>query len=214
MTSEFPGRPRLKKGALVVYQSQDMGSKPSVTIEFQYNPEQLRRTLAVRTPQKAEGGAKGSKEDVLGVSGPPQETINISITIDATGMVGSGVDDGALNEHGILPVLANLELLLYPNTDELHRIDKKAKDTGSFQLKAASTPLTLLVWDRHRAVPVQISSFSVTEELFDPDLNPIRAKVDLGLKVLTYMEFPSESIARDAFMTYQQNKEELAGKMR
>jgi hypothetical protein len=214
LVSEFPGRPPLKKGALVVYQSQDPGSQPSVTINFQYNPEQLRRTLASRTPQRSESQSRGSREDALRVSGPPQETINISITIDATGQIGSDDASDELNEHGILPVLANLELLLYPNTEELHKIDAKARESGSFQVNPANTPLTLLVWDRFRAVPVQLTSFSITEELFDPNLNPIRAKVDLGLKVLTYMEFPSQSIARDTYMSYQQRKEDLAGKMR
>ena len=33
--------------------------------------------------------------------------------------------------------------------------------------------------------PVRVTEFSVTEEAFDPDLNPIRAKVSIGLRVLT-----------------------------
>ena len=34
-------------------------------------------------------------------------------------------------------------------------------------------------------MPVRITEFSITEEAFDPKLNPIRAKVSLGMRVLT-----------------------------
>ena len=42
----------------------------------------------------------------------------------------------------------------------------------------------LFVWSKSRVVPVRVTDFSVTEEAFDPALNPIRAKVSLGLRVL------------------------------
>ena len=47
-------------------------------------------------------------------------------------------------------------------------------------------PLTLFVWGPQRVLPVRLTELSVTEEAFDPQLNPIRAKVSLGLRVLTY----------------------------
>ena len=34
-------------------------------------------------------------------------------------------------------------------------------------------------------MPVRITEFSITEEAFDPALNPIRAKVSLGMRVLS-----------------------------
>ena len=46
-------------------------------------------------------------------------------------------------------------------------------------------PLTLFVWSKSRIVPVKITEFSVTEEMFDSNLNPIRARISLGLRVLT-----------------------------
>jgi hypothetical protein len=68
----------------------------------------------------------------------------------------------------------------------------------------------LLHWGTSRVVPVQLMSLSITEELFDPALNPIQAKVDLGLKVLTYMEFTSKSVAREASIAHQKTLEQLA----
>ena len=38
---------------------------------------------------------------------------------------------------------------------------------------------------QNRIVPVKVTDFSVTEEAFDPSLNPIRAKVSLGLRVMS-----------------------------
>ena len=46
-------------------------------------------------------------------------------------------------------------------------------------------PLTLFVWSKSRIVPVRLTEFSVTEEAFDAELNPIRAKVSLGMRVLS-----------------------------
>jgi hypothetical protein len=67
-----------------------------------------------------------------------------------------------------------------------------------------------LVWGKSRVVPVKLTSFSIAEEAFDTRLNPIAAKVELGLQVLTYMEFSDSSIGRDAFIAYQKSKETLA----
>ncbi len=69
----------------------------------------------------------------------------------------------------------------------------------------------LLVWGKSRVVPVKLTSFAVSEEAFDTRLNPIAAKVELGMQVLTYMEFTASSIGRDAFIAYQKTKENLAG---
>jgi hypothetical protein len=71
-------------------------------------------------------------------------------------------------------------------------------------------PLVLLVWGASRVVPVMLTSFSVTEQFFDPQLNPIQAKIDLGLRVLTYMELKDTSIGYSVFLGYQRQKEILA----
>jgi hypothetical protein len=47
------------------------------------------------------------------------------------------------------------------------------------------------VWGPGRIVPVQINSFSVEEQLTNPMLYPLRAKVSLGMQVLTDLDFPN-----------------------
>ena len=57
-------------------------------------------------------------------------------------------------------------------------------NAGTLEIIPLEQPLTLFVWSKSRVVPVRLTDFSVTEEAFDPNLNPIRAKVSLGLRVL------------------------------
>ena len=78
------------------------------------------------------------------------------------------------------------------------------------QICPADLPFTLLVWGKSRVVPVRLTSFSVTEEAFDPALNPIQAKVDLGMRVLTYMELKEDTVGFGAYIAYQAQKEVLA----
>jgi hypothetical protein len=72
-------------------------------------------------------------------------------------------------------------------------------------------PLVLLAWGKSRVLPVLLTSFSINEQAFDPQLNPIQAKVDLGMRVLTYMELQQGTLGYMAFLAYQRQKEMLAG---
>lgn len=209
MPSDFPRSPKLHKGALVVYESQTPGAQPQATIPFQYNPAQLSRSLASRAAPREPSNVGAAREDVLRVLGPPVETIGLNVVLDATDQLEEPDRNPAVVEHGLHPVLATLELLLYPPTARAEEIERLAAQ-GQVQLCPADLPLVLLVWGPSRVVPVLLTSFSVTEQAFDPQLNPIRAEVKLDMRVLTYMEFPKESVARDAFIAYQREKENLA----
>ena len=59
---------------------------------------------------------------------------------------------------------------------------------GTIELVAPEAPLTLFIWGIKRIVPVRLSSFSIAEEAYDVNLNPIRAKVTLGMQVLSYSD--------------------------
>jgi Contractile injection system tube protein len=209
VASEFRGRPRYEKGALLVYESDEANAQPSQRIVFAYNPEQLRRTFAARAPAAQPQRPAAAREDVLRVPGPPVETITISILLDAADQLEHPQSNRPVVENGLHPALARLELLLYPSTARMSQIEQQAAE-GEVQVAPANVPLVMLAWGKSRVVPVQITSFGVTEEQFDPSLNPIRARVELGLRVLTYMEFRSASAGRDAYMGYQRKKEQLA----
>ena len=59
-------------------------------------------------------------------------------------------------------------------------------------------------------VPVRITELSVAEEAFDANLNPIRAKLSLGLRVLSVDDLGFDSKGGGLFMGYLQAKERLA----
>jgi hypothetical protein len=208
MGSESPNSPRLFKGALAVYPSQTPGTQPKIIV-FQYNPEQLRRTLAARTQPPDKGNAGAAREEALRVFGPPVETITMTVELSAADQLEDPGNNPTVVQNGLQPALSTLELLLYPSTDTAQAQQQQARN-GKVQVTPSDLPLTLLVWGKSRVVPVLVTSFSVTEDAFDVNLNPIQAKVELGLKVLTYMELQGGSLGNDAFLSYQRQKETLA----
>jgi hypothetical protein len=70
--------------------------------------------------------------------------------------------------------------------------------------------LLLLSLGRNYLAPVRITEFSIVEEAFDPNLNPILAKVSLGFRVLNIDDLDFDSKSGSLFMIYQQQKERLA----
>jgi hypothetical protein len=78
------------------------------------------------------------------------------------------------------------------------------------EVVAPEAPLTLLVWGPKRVLPVRMTGFTITEEAFDPNLNPIRAKVSLDLMVLNYHDLGLLSVGGAVFMAHQIAKETMA----
>jgi hypothetical protein len=208
MPSDFPRSPRLLKGALVVFESQKPGPPPKVIV-FQYNAEQVTRSLASRAapPEPSDVGA--AREDSFRVMGPPIESITLSVILDAVDQLEFPEQNSEIALNGLHPALSALELLLYPPSTQV-LLNRSLAQAGKVQVCPADLPLTLLVWGKSRVVPVRLTSFSITEEAFDPRLNPIQAKVDLGMRVLTYMELKENTIGFSAYIAYQAQKEALA----
>jgi hypothetical protein len=203
-------RPNIQKGALAVYPTHTPGSQPNRIIVFQYNPEAMKRTLAHRTvPPPSTGSSGAAKEDVLRVAGPPVETINLTVDMHAADQLEQPDKNPAVAANGLHPALAALELLMYPPTQKASAVKEQA-DAGKVQVNPPDLPLVLLIWGRSRVVPVKLTSFAITEEAFDTMLNPIAARVELGMQVLTDIDFPDSSVGRELFIAYQKSKEQLA----
>jgi hypothetical protein len=197
-----------QKGALRVYEDHSPGSQ-AVTITFQYNPEAVRRTLAMRTPPAEGAKARAAPQDVFRATGPPVENITLSVELDAADQPAEPGQQRTSAPKGLLPVLARLELLLYPSSARM-RDAENAASSGSAHANPTVVPLTLLVLGPERTVPVILTNFSISEEHFDTKLNPIHAKVELGFRVLTDMELGAKSAGTDAFKAYHRSKETLA----
>lgn len=188
------------KGALVAFRLPNPW--PQV-IAFQYNPQTLSRTLEAQSQSSGEGGLG----DAFRLTGAPVETIKIEAEIDATDQLDAGSD--LAEAQGIHPQLAVLELLVYPSTAVVIA-NTILLATGTIEVIPAQSPFVLLIWGVKRVLPVRIAEFSITEELFDAKLNPIRAKVSLGLRVLSYNDLPRSHPGYSIFMAHQTTKEVLA----
>jgi len=72
-------------------------------------------------------------------------------------------------------------------------------------------PLTLFVWSASRIVPVRITEFSITEEAFRHEPQSIRAKVRLGMRVLSVTDLGFDHRGSQYLPRYQRVKETFAG---
>jgi hypothetical protein len=83
---------------------------------------------------------------------------------------------------------------------------------GTIEIIPAETPLTLFVWSAQRILPVRLTELIVVEEAFDPALNPIRAKLSLGMRVLSVDDLGLAHRGRSIFMAYLRAKERLVAR--
>lgn len=203
--SAFPGSPRLVKGGLVLLDP-DTGALIRV-ISLQYNPDTLTRSLQV----KSTGGDGGDRMQALRLHGAAVETIKLEAVLDAADQLEFPDSNRVAVQFGVHPQLAVIEALAYPDSATLRTNDRLAA-AGTLEVLPVQAPLTLFVWSRSRIVPVRITDLSVTEEAFDPALNPLRAKVSLGLRVLSVDDLGFSHRGGVLFMNYLQGKESLAGK--
>jgi hypothetical protein len=195
--------PRLVKGGLVLVDP-ETGAVQRV-ISLQYNPEKVTRTFQA----KGVGADSGDRSQALRLKGPAVETIKIDVEIDATDQLENA--DGQTTQFGIQPQLATLEMILYPTTSHLQSNNALAQ-AGTLEIAPMQTPLALFVWSRSRVMPVRLTELSITEEAFDPALNPIQAKVSLGMRVLSVDDLGFNEKGGSIYLAYQKQKEQLAAK--
>ena len=179
MASAFPGSPRVLRGALVVFEA--AVPIPTNVIAFQFNPDSISRTFAQQRGDTDPSVSAGDTMHVL----PPTETLALSAELDAVDQLET--EDPVAIATGLHPTLAALELLLYPSSVDLI-LDKALALAGSARVKPGRVPIVLLVWGPLRVLPVRVESVSITEQAFDPRLNPIRATAELRLRTLTERE--------------------------
>ena len=191
VAATISGLPALRKGALI---------HGAMLIPFQYNPERLTRALSA-------SAVGPSGQDLLRLKGPPGERITLDILLDAADQ--NARQSGLQLADGIYPALSALEMLLFPSAARVLTNAALAR-LGIIELIPPLPVLTVLVWGSRRVVPVRVESFSVTEELFDSALNPLRATVALALQVLTYEDLGLWSVGGMLSMAGHLQREVLA----
>lgn len=203
----FPGSPRLIKGGIVLINPET--SAVERVIALQYNPDTLTRTLQVQ----GAGAESGDRSLALRLKGPPVETLKLDAELDATDQLEFPDQHADATQLGIHPQLAALEMLIYPSSDRLLENNRLSK-SGTLEILPIETSLSLFIWSKSRILPVRVTDFSVTEEAFDTSLNPIRAKISLGMRVLNVNDLGFSHAGGSLYIAYHQLKERLAAKSR
>ncbi|MCW7988760.1 hypothetical protein XF35_26760 [Streptomyces platensis subsp. clarensis] len=182
---------------------------PQRIIVLQFNPDTLERSVA---PQAAggEGGggdSGGDRNEALRLKGPAQESWKFTAEIDATDQLDVAAPDG------IHPQLAVLEMLVQPTTAQLRSASKLSKK-GTIEISPIEMPLTLFTWGSKRVMPVRLTELSVNESAFDVNLNPIRASLSIGMKILTVSDLPAGHRGAELYLAHLAQKEQLARRAR
>lgn len=202
MTSE----PRVVKGGLVVLDPATGAVRR--TIALQYNPDTITRSYQV---QGVGGEGGGERAQPFRLKGPAIESIRVEAEIDATDALEQPDRNANTVRFGIAPQLAALEALVHPTTGQLEALGGLSR-SGTLEILPPEAPLVLFVWSANRVVPVRVTEFSITEEAFDPQLNPLRARVSLGLRVMTTDDLGFEHRGAGVFLSYLRTRESLASK--
>ena len=202
----LPSSPKLLKGGLVVLDPASFAVRR--TIALQYNPDTLSRSYQV---QGAGGDGGGERAQPFRLKGPAIETIKLDAEIDATDALEHPDQSANAVAFGIAPQLAALESLVNPTTTELLALNALSQ-TGTLEILPPEAPLVLFVWGKSRVVPVRVTEFSIVEEAFDVALNPMRAKVSLGLRVMTTDDLGFDHRGGGVFINHLRTREALAGK--
>jgi hypothetical protein len=193
--------PLVRRGAILSLDP-TTGIPVSNPIMLQYNPDTLTRSLK---PQAV--GEEPDRTEIFRLKGPAIETIKADVEIDATDQLDAS--DPVTMSLGIQPQLAALELLVYPLSAVL--IANEALSLlGTIEILPMQSALTVFAWNLSRITPVRITDLDITEEAFDPKLNPIRAKVSLSMRVLSITDVGFLTPAGALYLSYQLTKEATA----
>jgi hypothetical protein len=202
--SGYSQSPRIVKGGIVLIDPQS--AQVRRVIALQYNPEKLSRSLQVQ------GSGEGAeRSEALRLKGPAIETFRLEADIDAADQLEFPDQHASAVAAGIAPQLAVLESLVNPSAADL-LAGKALAASGTLEIAPMESALALFVWGAQRIAPVRVTEFSISEEAFDPALNPINAKVNLSLRVLSIDDLGFDHKGGGLFMAYLQSREKLAGK--
>ncbi len=230
------------RGALVSYMPTFGTPVPNVIV-FQFNPETISHEWSQATTESGydAGSASSSQRfggDPQAASGMPPESFSFTLSLNADSDLPGAPPDPNAAESGIYTRLAALEMLLFPIGSGgpgglLGSVSASAStsssgaslgspvaaggsSSASATIPASQVPTVLFVWGPSRVVPVRVTSLSITEKLYDVNLNPTYAEAEIRLSVLTPQDLgdlrndPLADLARTAYVYTQGERQTLA----
>lgn len=177
--------PKLLNGAFVQLLKDVVGFLPNV-VNFQYNPETITRSLEPWNPMEVEQADRGSQAPTVQPFDVPEKFSGFTLEFDATDGMAAG--HPTYEQYGVEPQLAALRKLTQASEGligDLTSSFKELSGIGGDEARRPTVAPTLLVLGRRVILPVRITSFSVEEKLYSPQLYPIMASVSLDMEVMT-----------------------------
>jgi hypothetical protein len=198
------------RGALIAYEPDGYPEKKRV-IPFRFNPESLARQVSVETAQGQQGagtappGESSSTEQSSDASeGATKHSFNVLIRLDFAERHQPAANLPA--ELGVAPEIAAIEDLMYPGES-----DSEAASDGTEAVHARPRrPTVLFVWGRKRVYPVRITGMTITESVFNAELNPVRAEIDVSMEVLGAEDAANNTAVSTALSFTESKRKELA----
>jgi hypothetical protein len=202
----------LLHGALVEYSGEFLGPIPNLVV-FQFNPDQIARTITIPQPPVApSSGDQARQREPSHTGTPPTESFTVTARFSAADDLGAGGARSAIPRvFGVGPQLAALEKMVYP-AGPLTGLLGQAIDAIGDALGAGGTapaeraiprealPRILFIWGVTRVLPVRVKSMTITEQKFDAFLNPVQAEVQIGLDVIAFARTSTDKIGQGALL--------------
>lgn len=196
------------RGALVEYSGEFLGPIPNLVV-FQFNPEELARTVAIPAPPAASPGTQANQREPAQTAAPPTESFTITAKFTAADDLGDG--DAIPRLFGVGPQIAALEKMVYPAgplggllgqaidaIGDALGLGSDANAKPQRPIPRQSVPRILFIWGATRVLPVRIKSMTITEKKFDAFLNPVQVEVQIGLEVLSLAKDSPDKIGYGA----------------
>jgi hypothetical protein len=196
---------QLSRGAIVSLPDPSAGPTAKQVAEilrFQYNPETVTRTRTGqwehRLDKKGKLNSEQQKREMDNHRGgglkSKSEMISMKLIFDATELMMRGGDQSDLILTGVLPELAVLErIALGPD-----QVPEPKKDESEFPLISLNPSEILFVLGPRR-FPAVITSLNIVEQRYNPALVPVRAEVEVRLRVLEATKSATNTLIATAF---------------
>ena len=164
-----------------------VGLDPEILVEFQYNPEKV---TDKRSVSYASLNAPGMLMPVKQYSAGGERTLSFTVIVDGlfNGPADDGIDIARDERGGIAPELNKYRAFVHPQTERWQ--DANDAPDGFTGLYAGSetvftAPPACCFCFGDRVIDCVVTEVQITEQLYNPDLDPVRAEVQVTCVELT-----------------------------
>jgi len=176
-----------------------VGLQKEILVQFQYNPE---RITDKRSVGYASLNAPGMLMPVRHYSGGGERTLSFTVRVDGLfkGPADDEIDIAHDERGGIAPELNKYRAFVHPLTERWQDAnDAPDGFTGLFvgSETVFTAPPTCRFCFGERVIDCVVTDVQITEQLYNLDLDPVRAEVQVTLSELT--PYNPDAVAGGAF---------------